>query len=226
MSVRLDDTSDELENFMDWRPIDVANFLESASLGDYREAILKHKISGRLLHHLTDQDLKDMGINIVGDRLRLKSLIETTERKQRYNKRTKVWWTGTEELYWNKADQGFLTCCFLCPDDPSTYELSSNRLKIKTVSPWRIGPIKFRCCFEYGINNIDLTQIVDVDIVGEPAPCCYHCCAEGRGHVEVSTRQGEKVNLTVTQPEADKASKMIIQQIEECQRMQRDICTV
>jgi len=224
MSTRFDETSSELEKFMEWEPMDVANFLETAKLGDYDEVILKHKISGRLLHLLTDQDLKDMGLHIVGDRLRIKALIDTLGRKHRYNKRMKVWWEGTEQLYWTSVDQMCLTCCYLCPADPSVYTLSSNSLKIKTVNPYRLGPCRFPCCYEYSINNIDLTQIDDVDVLGEPSPCCYHmiCGVEGRGHVEISSRTGKGVRLTLTKQEADKASQLIMQQIEECQRMERE----
>jgi hypothetical protein len=252
-SILLDESHEELDKFMEWTPDQVAVFLKKAGLGGYGEVFQNHKISGRLLHLLTDQDLKDMGIKLVGDKLRIKTVIQALERKQRYAKRTKVWWEGTERLYFSKAEKNCVTCCGICPDgkslsillfhfilpakslillkkntiDPSTYKLTSNHLKIKTVNPYRLGPTKLPCCYEYTINNLDLTGIDDVDVIGEPSPCCYHtcCCAPGKGHVEVSSKASkgnERIVLTLTVEEAEKACALILQQIEECQRMERE----
>jgi hypothetical protein len=249
MSTRFDETSEGLEKYLDWTANDVADFLKKAKLGAYSEVVLKHKISGRLLHLLTDNDLKDMGISIVGDRLRVKALIDTLGRKHRITNRTKVWWEGEERLYFSDGQKCCSTCAGICPDgrlslelaftricpvltlvlcaklnsDPSTYKLTSNHLKIKTVNPYRIGPVRLPCCHEYSVNNVDLTQIDDIDVTGQPAPCCYHtcCCAPGKGHVDVSTKSG-RIRLTLTAEEAEKASGLIMQNIEECQRIERD----
>jgi len=220
-------SENELENFMDWTPKDVAAFLKKADLGDYSECFIKHNVSGSLLHLLKDEDLKDMGIKIVGDRLRLKAFIDILGRKNRSNKRTKVWWEGTERLYLSCADKACSTCCFLCPDDPSTYKLTSNHLKVKTVNPMRCGPFKFccSCCTEYKINNVDLSEIDDVDLIVEAAPCCCatFCCAKGRAVVAISTRSNDVgLRLILTKDVAEKASNMILQNIEECQVMERD----
>lgn len=118
-SIRFDETSEELERYLEWSVDDVAEFMKKANLGQYSEMVQKHKISGRLLHLLTDLDLKEMGFVIVGDRLRVKSLIDSLGRKHRYNKRTKVWWEGEERLYFSDYEKCLFTCAGLCPDGMS-----------------------------------------------------------------------------------------------------------
>lgn len=50
--------------------------------GDYSEMIATHKITGRVAHRLKDQDLKDMGVTTVGDRLAIMDEIEKITRIQ------------------------------------------------------------------------------------------------------------------------------------------------
>jgi hypothetical protein len=123
MSTRFDETSEGLETYLEWTADDVADFLKKAKLGAYSEMVLKHKVSGRLLHLLTDTDLKEMGVFIVGDRLRIKSLIDTLGRKHRITKRTKVWWEGEERLYFSGGEKCCSTCAGVCPDGRSSFEL-------------------------------------------------------------------------------------------------------
>jgi hypothetical protein len=120
-----------------------------------------------------------------------------------------------------------LLCCVVDNDsDPSTYKLTSNHLKIKTVNPKRCGPITLCCCYEYSINNVDLTKVDDVDIIGVPAPCLPRvlCCAPGKDLVEVMSKaeKGGKVVLELKQGEGEKVSTLILGQVEECQQIERD----
>jgi len=245
----------DTENFDKWTPAQFVSFLQKAQLGDYSEIFLHHKISGRLAPLLTDGDLKEMGIGIVGDRLRLRAVIHALGRKVRYDTRTKIWWEGKEQLYFGELEKYCWTCCGLCPDgtfrlcvtrikimsllssysqlylivnvDPSTYKLTSNHLRIKTVQPARCGPIRLCCCYRYSINNLDLSKINDVDILGEPAPCCQRtlCCVPGKDHVEIMTpteTPDGKVALILKQGDGEKVSGMILHQIEEAQMIERD----
>ena len=71
-----------------------------------------------------------------------------------------------------------------------------------------------------------MSKINDVDIFGEPAPCCWRicCCAGGKEHIEIQTQteEGGKISLIVEQGEGDRISTMILHQIEEAQIMERD----
>jgi hypothetical protein len=116
-SYRIDkDTEIDVSDFDQWTPEQFGNFLSKAGLGDYFGVFIKHKISGRLAPLLTDKDLTDMGILIVGDRLRCKAVIQSLNRKVKYDNRTKVWWEDKERLYFSDCEQCFWTCAGFFPD--------------------------------------------------------------------------------------------------------------
>jgi hypothetical protein len=118
LSYRLDHVNNggDTTNFDKWTPQELVIFLKKAGLADYGEVFLKHRISGRLAPLLTDANLKEMGIFIVGDRLRIMAVIHALGRKVRYDHRTKIWWEGTERLYFSDIEKGFWTCGGCCPD--------------------------------------------------------------------------------------------------------------
>ena len=211
-------------DFDNWDENELANFLRKAKLGDYSEMFITHKISGRLAPLLTDAQLKEMGVSIVGDRLRIKSLIQNMKWKIRYNTRSKILWEGTERLYFSDASKLCWTCCGIFPDDPSTYKLTTTHLKIKTVDPLRCGPIKLCCSYDYNINNVDLSKVDDVDVVGVPSPCCIRilCCAPGKEIVEVKSSAEGKLLIVLQKGQGDHVSTLIMNQIEEAQVIERD----
>jgi hypothetical protein len=110
------ENSDDIENWSKWSPERLSGFLKKAGLGDYGEMFINHKISGRLAPCLTDADLKEMGVSIVGDRLRLKAVAAALGQKARYETRTKTWWEGTEQLYFSDVQKWICTCGGLFPD--------------------------------------------------------------------------------------------------------------
>jgi hypothetical protein len=65
-SVRVNEHQDAAANFETWNEQKFAEYLTKSGLGQYSEMFMHHKISGRLAPLLTDTDLKDMGIKIVG----------------------------------------------------------------------------------------------------------------------------------------------------------------
>merc|ERR1712038_186676 len=181
-------------------------------------------INGKIAPQLTDEDLKDMGIKIVGDRCRMRHLIKSFGRKARQIQRTKVLWSGKEQLWFNQCEGCINTCCGVLPEDPSTYTLTNNHLKIKTVEPLRCGPIRLCCCNDYKINNIDLSYVEDVDVNGVPAPICQRClcCAGGKEVLNIQTTADGMVFMTLAEGEGTVAAELILNQIEESQQIERD----
>uniref|UniRef100_A0A7S2UKF3 SAM domain-containing protein n=1 Tax=Attheya septentrionalis TaxID=420275 RepID=A0A7S2UKF3_9STRA len=219
--------STRFEGYETWGPLELAAHFKENGLGDYQELLVHHKITGKLAPLLKDVDLRDMGITCVGDRLRFQQLIANMKRKARATTRSHTVWVGEERIYFSDIEKCFLTCAGVCPDDPSTYKLTSNHLKLKTVKPFRIGPIKMCCCHEYTINNIDLTNVTDVDVIGVPAPCLLRacCCAKGKDILELQTAKAllnGKMVLTLKGGEGDGVSEIIMNQVEESQVMERD----
>lgn len=211
-----------------WSSRELAKHLSENGLGDYAGKIMAHKINGKLVNYLGDEDLREMGITIVGDRLRFKQCLLSLQRKTKYNlnTRNKAIWEGTERRYYSTGEQNCYTCYGIMPDDPGTYKLTSSQLKIKTVNPLRFGPTQLRCWFEYGLKTIDLNDVKEVDVMTTAAPCPQRvfCCAPGRDLVEIQTDDvpRKRVVLQLKEGEGEYVSGLIMAQAEEAQMIDRD----
>jgi hypothetical protein len=145
---------DDTSGFEEWDSKQLAAYLAKAGLGEYSEMFIGHKVTGRLAPLLSDLDLKEMGMSIIGDRLRMKSLILTLGRSVRYNTRTKTIWEATERIYFSDAEQCFWTCCGLFPD--GTYKIL-----------WSVGKVLWSnrliyvssCVLVYPHRSIDIQTI-------------------------------------------------------------------
>lgn len=223
------DKSDQFlleSDFNDWTCDQLAEYFKTriGTLGgDYSELVQKHRIDGKVAHRLTDNDLKEMGVTSVGDRLRIMQEIEQITKIQDQKDREKVLWEGREELFFNWWDRCLGTCCGCCPVDPSTYQLTGTHLVIKTVNPLRCGPI--RCCFgtKYTIDNVDLSNVNDADVKGVPPSCLQACCCgKTQEHIYVKTSSGETKLLKLPREEGAGVSRKILNQVEIMQRMERN----
>lgn len=81
---------DAISGYETWTSMQLANYFAKNGLGEYHEVLTMHKITGKIAPLLTDTDLKDMGINIVGDRCRFRLQIDALSRKARAITRTQV----------------------------------------------------------------------------------------------------------------------------------------
>jgi SAM domain (Sterile alpha motif) len=226
----------EISNYHEWDAQRLGLFIRKKGLGDYQDVLIQHKISGHLAPLLSDDDLKDMGISIVGDRLMFKHVIQQLSRRERFHKRIIAsLWVGEEQVFFSPAEQSCMTLGGFCPIDPSTYKLTTSHLRVKKVQPCRCGPIRLTCCFgaSYVSNNIDLSKVDDVDVIGVPAPCMLRvcCCASGKDLVEVESRfmadkssgNGGKVFLQLPEGHGEAVAQLILNQIEEQQKMDRGV---
>lgn len=216
------DSMVHVDGYENWDSEKLADYFEQQGLF-YREILVHHKITGKIAPQLTDADLKDMGIDIVGDRCRFRHQLNSLKRKARHVQRNRLIWDGSERIFFGGFDWCIGTCSGCCPEDPSTYKLTNNHLKIRTVEPVRVGPLRLCCCAKYSINNIDLTQVSDVDIEGIPPPFLQQClcCAEGKEALEVTTGEGN-FHVIVRSGDGDRISNLILNQVEECQMIERD----
>jgi hypothetical protein len=225
----------EISNYHEWDAQRLGVFFRKKGLGDYQDLLVQHKITGHLAPLLSDSDLKDMGIVIVGDRLRFRHVIQQLSRRQRFHTRIASLWEGREQVFFAPAEENSLTLCGFCPMDPSTYKLTTSHLLVKKVQPIRCGPVRLTCCFgaSYVSNNID------VDVLGIPAPCVLRvcCCASGKDLVEVESRfveknhhhnnssnaggAGGKVFLQLPEGHGEAVANLILNQVEESQKMER-----
>ena len=207
----------------DWTAIQLSEYLRSKGLGDYAELFLNNNVTGSVAHRLTEANLKEMGVSKVGDRLAIMQALETLRKAKKLQEREKVIWTGTEQLYFSRYDALCSTCCGCCPDDPAQYKLMTNHLEIKTQQPNRCGPCKFCWGHAYEIDNIDLSEIRDVDMQGV-SPTCFNaccCCGAPQEHLRLTTgAEGEKV-LRLKKGQGTDLQRKIKNQVEQMQVMER-----
>ena len=60
-----------------WSVKDVCKVLKAVNLGEYMELFVEHRIQGDVLFSLTEQNLAEMGVGKVGDRLLITDITQT-----------------------------------------------------------------------------------------------------------------------------------------------------
>ena len=60
-----------------WTVKDVCKVLKAVNLGEYMELFVEHRIQGDVLFSLTEQNLQEMGVGKVGDRLLITDITQT-----------------------------------------------------------------------------------------------------------------------------------------------------
>ena len=153
--------TDNNHDFASWDERRLGKFFRDNGLGAYEAILIKHKITGHLAPLLTDADLKEMGIDIIGDRLKFKLCLKELARKHRFQKRVEPLWEGQEKLFHSPCEKSCLTVGGLFPVDPGTYKLTRNHLRVKHVKPVRCFCVPLPCFgLTHTSNNIDLSKVV------------------------------------------------------------------
>ena len=60
-----------------WTVKDVCKVLKAVNLGEYMELFVEHRIQGDVLFSLTEENLREMGVGKVGDRLLITDITQT-----------------------------------------------------------------------------------------------------------------------------------------------------
>lgn len=105
-----------VEPYEHWSARKLAAYVEANGLKNYGTMIVTHKITGKVAPLLTDTDLKEMGMTIIGDRLRFRQILLTLGRKSRFNSRIKALWRGEEQRYHTDIEKDIWTCCGVFPE--------------------------------------------------------------------------------------------------------------
>ena len=98
-----------------WDSHQLGLFFRRRGLSEYYETLQKHKITGQLAPLLNDVDLKEMGVDIVGDRLMFKHHLQDLSRRERYMKRIESLWEGEERIFFSDCDKLIFTIGGFCP---------------------------------------------------------------------------------------------------------------
>mmetsp|Transcript_5225 Transcript_5225/g.9947 ORF Transcript_5225/g.9947 Transcript_5225/m.9947 type:complete len:247 (-) Transcript_5225:354-1094(-) len=134
----------------------VKQVLDPMGLGEHASVFLKHKITGRVLQMLTDDDLRDL-LPVVGDRVRLSHALSSLRNSARSVQRNRpiLSWSNVRTI--GAVIYDFFTC-----SSPTKFKLTSSYLEIKHNTCGRINR-----------EVVDLSEIEDVHEDGQC--CCLEC---------------------------------------------------
>ena len=241
-------TTPLIGDWRNWTAVELAEYLRiQYGMDDYSEVFAHNHITGLVAPNLREDNLKDMGIAILGDRIRLLQALQTLRFCQDMQQHEAILWQGQQQ---QQVLHG--SCCLYramlcgcCSSEPDSYTLRSNSLEIKTVLPNQCGPVLCctgcHCCCccrlcepSYEIDTIELWQVVQVHVQGVPPSCCAAlcCCAQTYEQVHVYTRESETSStcgagaseriLVLPQNHGQEIARRIEYQVERTvQRMER-----
>ena len=106
----------DAQPYLNWTSRQLADHVEKAGLKNYATMIITHKITGKVAPLLTDADLKEMGMTVVGDRMRFKQLLLSLGRRARCAGNETPLWTVKEQKYYTPFEQHVCTVCGIFPD--------------------------------------------------------------------------------------------------------------
>jgi len=216
-----------MTNVGKWCTNDVAEHLNLKGLGKYSSILIENGIDGEVADTIGEDNLREMGVSKIGDRLKILKALDEIKQAKAQDEFCKTLWEGKEILYPTCYDRIFSTCFGICPEEhsPSTYELTPNYLTIKVMKPCRFLCFKC-CCFEssYEINNVDLSQVIDVNIKGVNPSWCERLCCFGKTieEVRVETRSGEVNVMRLGAEDGQAVANKIKRQVEMAQRIERN----
>jgi len=216
------------KNLNEWSVNDLSNHLKEKGLGEYGEVFIKNKIDGHVADEMTEDNLKEIGISMVGDRLKIMKILQTVKLAKTTQNFNEVLWEGKEDEFSCAAQMCVSTCCGLCPSHPDKYKLMRNQLKITTTKKTCCGPIRCELCCpaDYDEDNVDLSNVNDVDTKGVAPGCCARvlCCAQVKEHIMIKVTNDATKTLYLSKSlAANKGVADIIRnQVEMMQRMERN----
>lgn len=205
----------------EWDSIQVAEYLKSKDLGDYSEMFIENNVTGAVAHRLDNKSLAEIGVQKVGDRLQVMQALETLKKARKLQEREKVIWTGVENQYFSCYDENCATCCGCIPDIPSEYTIKANTLEIKTQYPNMCGPVK--CCYGHSweIDNIDISEIRDIDLKLVAPSCFLGICCCGDPIVTVIIKTDKETILKLEEGQGEEVQLKIKNQVEAMQILER-----
>lgn len=190
--------------YENWSPEEVADYFAQKGYADYRSVFVENELSGDRIVLMTQEDIPDLGIEIVGHRVGILKVLRSLKSKARMQLRKQEIAREEEAYDGCFIAERFYTCCGLCPRDPDQYILKAGKLQIKEFEITRIcGSWKCVCLGgSWRNDNITLDRIKDVDTIVTTSGLC--CCKVTKTKVQIAVGAGsaaESEEARVTQKE-------------------------
>jgi len=181
---------EELEGLNKWTVQEVQAYFGKKGFEEWGKIWEEHDVTGERVVLLTPLDIKDLGINSIGDRMGITNEIEKMKTAYRKIMRNEVKQIAYEAFNGSCLGEKISTCCGVFPRDPDKYTLTASRLTIEEYEIPRIcGAWKCMCLGgALTTDNIQLDQIRDVDTVVSKKGCW--CCAVNKAQVHIAVGAG------------------------------------
>jgi hypothetical protein len=200
-----------------WEVSEVCAWLNSAGFGEMAPIFQKHQISGPVLPKLNDAVLREMGVDIVGRRVLLMNEVCKVQALARSEWRNHVVWANPQYREGpcnGTLPYGFPFTCDSCVGLPNMYTLTNSKLNITRAEKNLNTPCTGFCGFTIFSDNIDLSDVTDVDVRAATA-----AFGDPTGVLVVSTRQGNCYQLQLRSSECQKTSMLLTNAKEEAVAM-------
>lgn len=189
---------------------------------DFSEAFARHLIDGEVLCLMDEKHLVEIGITTVGRRVKFLKTLQGLKIADRNKRRNNIVWSADEVRSVTCCGTLYYSIC-CCEQPPEKYKMSGISLRFKSTH------FTWPCCLSLGgvttvNNNVDLTEIVDVDTETMRAPCCAPCFGEP-DRVVIEYQEGEGVPpkthvLRVEVGQGEQIAQLIRNQHEDAKEMQ------
>jgi len=172
-------TSDVAEPHLHWSAPTVGEWLASLGLALYSQKFVEHEVTGDLLEVMDKEDLRDLGVTLVGHRLKLLRAVAALQQKSESESRSKMLWQADEVLH-RDGPLGWLSfylSCKSCVKGTSKYKLTGRAMEILSREDRNL------CSFSEPsttTRSIELGNVVGVRYQHRSAPCdcCCGCTAD------------------------------------------------
>jgi len=185
---------DELKGILKWGVPDVQAYFAKRNQQEWASVWDYHDITGARLVLLTPEDIKDLGIKSIGDRMTITNELTKIKAEWRKLMRNEVKAKYIEAFNGSCIGEKVSTCCGFFPRDPDKYTLTASRLTVDEYEIPRIcGAWKCMCLGgAHSTDNIQLDQIRDVDTVVAKKGCW--CCAVRKATIHLAVGAGNSAD--------------------------------
>jgi len=162
-----------------WDAPTVGEWLGRLGLAAYSQNFVTHQVTGDLLERMDKDDLRDLGVGLVGHRLLLLREVATLRRKAETKERSKMLWQSQEVVH-RDGPLGWLRhhlACRPCLRGPDSYTLTGRAVVIVSHEDRHL----LSCSAPSSTTrSIELGNIAGVTHQHRSAPfdCCCGCAAD------------------------------------------------
>lgn len=197
-----------------WNVEDVTLWLTTIGLPEVVQNFREHSVTGSVLHRINDDYLQEMGIYIIGYRLKLMNEVFKVQSISRTEWRNTIIWTQDQYRAGpcnNTLPYGFPFPCESCVGIPDKYKSTNSKINILTMVKNCNTPCTACCGFTMVSINIDLSNIKDIDTAGSTG-----ILGDPEGKVVIIENDNKTIHqLTLRSSECQKVTAILTNAKEE-----------